>query len=416
MHSSPGDQVEHRMAEAWIDLPFWNRIFDVMNKKKLDALIASTPENVSYLCDIPRVPGVVSESDVHGVVFRDKGSEPAAIMPAVAVDQWAQSTSPIKDVKIYGEFYYYKTEPLNYKSLSEAERKVVDIYFGHPRAREILDAVVNVFRERGIVKGRVGFDEVNMPTTRIRGIQKKLPRIKFTPAHGVFQEIRMVKSTDEIEKIRRAVEVTEKGIQAVLDAAKLGVPNSDLVLTYETTVKKHGCKPHFASIGAGSEGALVNHLPSPYMLKKGDTIRIDCNAVYSNYLSDVGRNAVVEVVSDKARKYCEALIDGVNAMEAVTQPGIKLAEVFREGVSTVRRSGIHHYERQNVGHSLGLQVVEPPVIMRDSNIEVQEDMVIAIETPYYELGFGSFNPEDTVRITKHGIEKLSKMENRLYVV
>jgi Xaa-Pro aminopeptidase len=58
--------------------------------------------------------------------------------------------------------------------------------------------------------------------------------------------------------------------------------------------------------------------------------------------------------------------------------------------------------------------VETPLISPTTNAKLQEDMVIAIETPYYELGFGAFNPEDTVRVTKSGFEKLSKMENKLY--
>jgi len=395
-------------------LPYWERIYDIMRKRNLDALIASTPDNVSYLCDIPQLPGVVSEADVHGIVFGDKGKEPALVMPAVACDQWAQSASPITDVRVYGEFYYYKNDPLDFQSLSEPEKKIIDTYFGRPRSQNIVEGVVGIFRERDLLKGHVGFDEKNMPSSRMRSIQRKFPKIEFTPACAVFQEIRMVKSVDEIDRIRRAVEATEKGIEAVMGAVEQGVKNSDLQFIFRTTVMRQGCTPFFAVIGAGTESAIVNHLPSEHILREGDIMRIDCNAIYRNYVSDVGRNAVLGKPTEKAQKYFDALRKGTEAIERTLRPGVPFSELFKVAVATVQKSGIPNYHRQNTGHSLGLQVVETPLISPTTNAKLQEDMVIAIETPYYELGFGAFNPEDTVRVTKSGFEKLSKMENKLY--
>ena len=387
----------------------------MLNEQKLEALIASSPENVSYLCDIPQVPGVVSEAEVHGFAFSE-GLEAALVIPAVALDQWAQSNSSIRDVRIYGEFYYYKSHPLKYDTLSSTERKIVDVYFGQPRARDIIEAVVDIFREKGIYKGRIGFDERNTPASRIRLMQKKLPKIRFVPASDIFKEIRMIKSAEEIERIRKAVKATERGIQAVLDASKPGVKNRELQLVYRTTVMQHGCMPFFGVIGTGTESAVVNHLPSEHVLQVGDIMRIDCNAIYKNYLSDVGRNATLGPPTDKAHRVFSALRKGTAEMERIIKPGVKCSELFKVAVSTVRKTGIGDYQRQNTGHSIGLQVVEPPLISSKSSIRLREDMVMAIEAPYYELGFGAFNPEDTIRVTKNGFEKLSKMENKLYVL
>jgi len=387
-----------------------------MDERQLDALIASSPENVSYLADIPRLPGVMDAVDVHVVVFRDLRRDPAIIMPAVSLDHYAQSTSEIKDVRIYSPFYYFKTEGLDYARLSEAERKLAKIYFGQPLTKGLVESLVQVLRERGIVKGKIGFDETNVNASRIVTLKQALPRTSIVRAKRIFEEIRMIKSEEEVERIRKAVEATEKGIQAVMDAAKPGVVNRELQFVYQTTVMRHGCVPHFAAIAAGTEGALVNHLPSDHVLKDGDTIRIDCNAMYRNYLSDVGRNAVLGRPSEKVEKYCQALIAGLGALEQTVRPDVKLSNLFEKAVTSVRKSGIPHYQRQNVGHSIGLQVVEPPVITPDNDLELQENMVIAIETPYYEIGFGSFNPEETILVTKGGLERLTKTANRLYVL
>jgi len=387
----------------------------VLHQRDLDAIVASSPENVSYLCDIPQLPGVVSESQVHGIAFSER-MEPTLVIPAVALDQWAQSDSLIKDVKIYGEFFYCKNDTLNRDNSSSAERKIAKIYFGQPRASDVADALVGVFRERGFVKGRIGFDESNVPTARMRLLQRKFPRVRFVPAREAFEEMRMIKSPEEIERIRKAVKATERGIQAVLEASGPGVSNRELQITYRTTVMREGCTPFFGVIGTGTESAIVNHLPSEYILQKGDIMRIDCNAIYKNYLSDVGRNATLGPPTLKEQKLFNALSMGVKKMEQMIKPGIKCCELFKAAVSTVQKSGIDHYRRQNTGHSIGLRVVEPPLISSTSNTRLRENMVIAIEAPYYELGFGGFNPEDTVRVTKSGVEKLSIMENKLYLV
>ncbi len=390
-------------------------MLEAMNMNKLDALVASTPENVSYLCDIPQVPRVVSEAEAHGVTFRE--GEPALVIPAVAVDQWAQSESPVKDVKTYGEFYYYKTEPLDYGALSRAEKRIADVYFGHPgRKREIVAALVELFRERDLVKGRVGFDEMHVPTSRLRLIKKKLPKVRFVAANSIFQEIRMVKSPDEIERIRKAVEATEQAIQAVMEASKPGVKNTELQSIYRTTIMRQGCIPFFGVIGAGTESAIVNHLPSEYVLQEGDIMRIDCNATYKNYVSDVGRNAVIGTPTDKAQKYFDALRKGTEEMETRnSDPGSRSLNCSRL-LYPLYENQESSSTRDRTLATLGLQVVEPPIISPKCSTKLLEDMVIAIETPYYELGFGAFNPEDTVRVTKNGSEKLSTTENKLYAL
>jgi len=387
----------------------------VLHQHKLDAILGSSPENVSYLCDIPQVPGVVSESQVYGIAFTGK-TEPALVIPAVALDQWAQSDSPISDVRIYGEFYYYKSARLNRDALSTAERKIVDVYFNQPRDRDLIDTLVDVFRERGVVKGRIGFDESHVSAARIQAFKRRFPRVRFVPANIAFKEMRMIKSAEEIERIRKAVKATERAIQAVMEASRPGVTNHELQFIYRTTVMREGCTPFFGVIGTGTESAIVNHLPSEHILQIGDIMRMDCNAIYKNYLSDVGRNATLGPPTPKAQKFFDALNEGVKEMEQMIRPGVKCSELFKAAVSTVRKSGIDHYQRQNTGHSIGLEVVEPPLLSSTSDTRLRENMVIAIEAPYYELGFGAFNPEETVRVTKNGMEKLSTMENKLYLL
>ncbi len=387
-----------------------------MEQYDLAAIIASSGENVSYLSDIPRLPAVMDTIDICVVAFRDQRKEAAIIIPTVAADQYAQSDSKIKEVRTYNPFFYYKSENADLSKLSEAERRIAKIYFKQHFAASIAQSLFSLLKSRDILHGKVGYEKNTSAAKEIRTITKKAPHLTLKSCEKLFQLARLVKTKEEIERIRTAVSATEDGIQAVLDFAKPGVENRELQYVFQTTVMKRDCTVLFAAIAAGTEGALVNHLPSKYKLQKGDVVRMDCNVLYKNYVSDVGRNAVLGVADSKSKRIFGALLAGVEKMTEIAKPGIRVAELFRAGISTTRSSGLLTYQRQHIGHSLGIQVVEPPLISPDFDTELQENMIIAIESPYYEIGFGSFNPEDTVLITRSGSSKLTQTTNQLYSI
>ena len=88
------------------------------------------------------------------------------------------------------------------------------------------------------------------------------------------------------------------------------------------------------------------------------------------------------------------------------KPGIAVSQGFREAVREVRLRGIPHYNRHNTGHGIGLTPYEAPVIS-DSDIVLEENMVVNSETPYPEIGFGSLSIENTYVLKSGGNERLT---------
>jgi Xaa-Pro aminopeptidase len=85
-------------------------------------------------------------------------------------------------------------------------------------------------------------------------------------------------------------------------------------------------------------------------------------------------------------------------------------------VETVRREGIPHFKRSHVGHGIGVDGYDPPNIADSSKDVLEENMVICVETPYYELGFAGLQVEDMVRVTKDGAESLMSLNTALRIV
>ena len=85
-------------------------------------------------------------------------------------------------------------------------------------------------------------------------------------------------------------------------------------------------------------------------------------------------------------------------------------------VENVRKAGIPHYERNHVGHGIGIECYDLPNITALSDDVLEEGMVLNVETPYYELGFGGVQVEDTLLVTKSGFQKLTRNDRDLFIL
>jgi Xaa-Pro aminopeptidase len=82
-------------------------------------------------------------------------------------------------------------------------------------------------------------------------------------------------------------------------------------------------------------------------------------------------------------------------------------------MDAVRKAGLPHYRRNHVGHGIGLDGYEVPALTESSTDVLTPGMVMCIETPYYELGFGGFQVEDMVLVTETGVESFMTLPRDL---
>ena len=113
----------------------------------------------------------------------------------------------------------------------------------------------------------------------------------------------------------------------------------------------------------------------------------------------------------------ELLVEkGVLSAYDVIKPGLKVSELFNHVVETVRREGISHFKRSHIGHGIGVDGYDPPNISDSSGELLEENMVVCIETPYYELGFAGLQVEDMVLVRKNGAQSLMTLPTGLRIV
>lgn len=397
-----------------------------MEQHSLDALIASYAPNVFYLSEFPLHPvcagppcPCLCDIPLHVVLPLEKSIEPAIILPMIQLDYYFASSSWIKDFRCYGEFYVFKAEDLNLAKLSPLEARLIEA-IPLKSTPTITETLVDVINEKGLSRGRLGLDERGLTLDRFERIKRGLSSAKILKASKIFNEIRLVKTSEEISRMRKAAEINIKAERAVFDSVSPGVTERELNEVYASVVRKEQAFPVYPIIAGGTRGGVVvtpGWQPSKHPLKRGDVIRIDCDLTYRNYYSDVARTVVIGQASEKLKKYHTALRAGNDEAVHAIAPGEKASRIYNVAMEKVRE-GIPHYKRPHVGHGIGIECYNPLLSFAPlCNIELQEGMAINLETPYYELGFGGINIEQTILVTKKGCEDLAAgFSKELYVL
>jgi len=275
-----------------------------------------------------------------------------------------------------------------------------------------------VLTEAGLTRGTVGCDERGLDPALVEALERRLPDVAFVRAAAVFRQIRMVKTPEEIARLTQAVRITEEAIAEAAGGAREGMAQREMSLAFEVAQVRRGAQPNMGHVGFGRSGALgMLNFPED-RLRRGDLIRFDVGCIHRGYASDTARTFALGRPADKALKYYDATLAGEDRAIGMIAPGVTAAEVFGATVEAVRRAGIPHYRRQHVGHGIGVGLAgyDPPLLAPGDRTVLEPGMVLEVETPYYELGMGGLQVEDTVVVTEEGCRVVTTLSRRLEIL
>lgn len=385
----------------------------IMTEQSLDALVATSPDNVTYASGYWAMshwarPG---GPQVYAVLPADSASTPCLVSGSGNLDHVVDGEAWVTEVYRYG-FFATRTDGAD---LSPLERRYAAL-LESPDHGDAATALVAALRDRKLERGRLAIEETAIQPAILDRVRRELPHAEIVPGARVLRAIRTIKTPEEIERLRGAVRATERGIKAALALARPGVPERELLAEFERTVITAGGVPVSSMcIGSGPRSALSNCQAGDRRLVEGEVIRFDGGVRFRWYRSDIARIAALADPGERVRRYYAALRAGAERGIAAIRPGVPCAEIFRLVMETVRREGIPHFERSHVGHGIGINNYDAPDLAPRSDEIIEEGMVLCVETPYYELGFAGLQLENTVVVRAHGAESLMSLDNDLRV-
>jgi Xaa-Pro aminopeptidase len=388
------------------------RLKELMSRDKLDAVIATCPENVTYLSGFWAMSQWVRRGPQAYVLLPNDSHQPCIIANSGILDLVPDQNPWVTDIRRYGYFQIDVDQSAQLDAADQLQQKL----FGSHAYKDSVDALVAAMKEMKLERATVGLDEMGITPQCLDQLKSALPDAKFVRCFALFERTRSIKTPGEVDILRHAARVTERAIDAALAVAKEGVTEREMLREFNACLAKNDAAPVVGCIGFGNRSAMINVQPSDRKLKQGDLIRFDVGGRYKHYRSDMSRGGNLGEPPAKIAKYYRAVEKGVLRGYDIIKPGLKVSDLFKDIVATVQREGIPHFARSHVGHGIGVDGYDPPNIAENSKDVLEENMVVCIETPYYELGFAGLQVEDMVRVTKDGAESLMTLPTALRIV
>jgi Xaa-Pro dipeptidase len=384
-----------------------------MARENLDAILATTPENVAYLTGF----GVEhyyqwrgGRHPVFAILTQDGDCE--LIVPRGFLDLVAQQHgSDSARLSLFGEFHM--TPPSAGASLWDEEAAYMDLVASATLFSDPLDAIIAAFQRLGAQ--RIGFDDHRLRPAELAALQAVLPGTDWRPAYDTLRQVRMVKTTDEVERLERANHVTADALLGTLALVEPGVGVQVLRDCYASHVAGQQGMPTLMTLAAGPRRAFGSGAASDYRLRAGDILRMDVGCTWAAYHADLCRVISLGPPDAKHRAYYAALLAGHRTAVDMLRPGVAANEVFTAAASAVRAGGIPHFQRHHCGHGIGLEGYDAPLLAPGDSTVLEEGTVVNVEMPYYELGWGGLNVEDTYVVTASGSRRVGSLSQDIFV-
>lgn len=243
--------------------------------------------------------------------------------------------------------------------------------------------------------------------------------VKLSEAADLIWQLRMVKSTTEIEDKRTALEISTSSFREALAELRFGTTEKDFArdLTLRMIAKGASSVP-WLPVRFGTKDFAYSLPPSNRALCDGDFIWVDIGAVYGTAISDVNRIAKAgNPTAEQETAYAEVRKMTIATLSAI-RPGMTGAEVYGifERLAKGSSIGLPSATASRIGHGGGINLTEPPSISPTSDEVLEEGMIIHIE-PKYEIRNGVFQLEEVVVVNSNGAEFLTQTaEERLPIV
>jgi Xaa-Pro aminopeptidase len=252
-------------------------------------------------------------------------------------------------------------------------------------------------------------------------LKDKLPDTTFVESSQVMNEAVVVKDAAEIERIRKAAEIADKGMQAALDALAVGVTETAVLGAAEKAMREFGSMWNWPitggdEIASGYRGGYSRcgcTPPSNKVIREGEIVMIDLHCTYDLYYSDLSFNVVMGRASDEQRRMMEIFVDLAYTLLDSICAGVKIGDVVQKVMEKLNKTEFAHHTPPVFGHGLGIVGHEwyPPLAPFEpwSSYELKENMVEELYLQLNKPGIGGFRLEVPVLIKKDGCEKLTRM-------
>ena len=359
----------------------------LMGENNLEILLLTSPHNFRYFTGLDSY-------------FWESPSRPWFIL-------LTQKNDPIAVVPSIGENALKKTWIKNIETWESPNPEDEGI-------TKLINVILSINKEKcsiGCEMGKESF--LRMFIKDFNKLTNSLPKHKFVDGSSIIWKLRMIKSDEEINKIKKITKIASKAFDNLYNEIYIGQSEIEITRIMKKKLLELGADYTLYMSCASGPGGYDQIIcdPSDRKLQNGDILVIDTGTTLDGYFCDFDRNFGFGKIDEKA-------LEAYNLLWEATEMGIKAAKPGNtcKDINQVMQKTLKQNNSTNnigrMGHGLGLQLTEPPSIMSNDNTIIEENMILAIE-PCLEYEPGKMLVlEENILITNNGNQILTSRTPR----
>lgn len=359
------------------------RLEQLIKQSGLDGFLVTNPTNIFYLTGFK---GLLSTDRESYLVF---SLYPTKHQRGVA-----------KPTLITARLYQSEAKELQSENLSVAIAR---------ERNEMMKLIIEFLAK----SKKVGFEQNDLLFGEYQELKKSL-RVKLVPFGDLVENLRIIKTTDEIKKIEKAQIISQKVFTAVLKTLKIGQTEEEIADNLQKIIKSLGGQGlAFESIiASGPNSGKPHHATGKRKIVKGDILLLDFGAKYENYHADLSRTIFLGKASDKQKNIYKHVYDAQQKAIKKIAKGTKSNEAYHLANDHFKVQKLDEYFMHGLGHGIGLEIHEEPYLRPSGETLLQENMVFSVEPGLY-FPWGGVRIEDLIVIKNGRAKVLGNLQENL---
>ena len=289
--------------------------------------------------------------------------------------------------------------------------EVLEVNRENPYSKRLNDAIADF----GVTA--LGYEEVYLTMAEFMGYEKKL-NAKLVPYNDKIASFRSVKEEYELERMRKAQDITDKAFAEVLSRIEVGMTEKQLCAELIYCLLKNGADglAFDPIVVSGPNTSLPHGVPGDRKIQEGDFITMDFGALYAGYCADMTRTVAVGYVTDEMEKVYKIVLQAQLAGLAASKAGTIGKDIDGAARKVITDAGYGPYFGHGYGHGVGLEIHESPSPAGRNENPMPAGAVCSAEPGIYLPGKFGVRIEDVVIFREDGHENITASPKNLIIV
>ncbi|NDV64583.1 Xaa-Pro peptidase family protein [Bacteroides sp. 224] len=309
------------------------------------------------------------------------------------------------------------------------------------------EQIIDILKEEGLpIPQTLMLEGDELSYNEYVRLEKIFPESTIVNGTPIIRQARSIKTELEIEMFRRAGIAHTKVYEKIPSVYREGMTDTEFSIEIERLMRLGGCLGIFRVFGQSMEIFMGSLLvgdnaasPSPYdfalggqgadislpvgangkLMKAGESIMVDYGGNFNGYMCDMSRVFSIGKLSDEAYKAHQVCLDIQEKVISMAKPGAVCEDLYNAAIEVVTQAGFADnfmgvsQKAKFIGHGIGLEINEAPVLAPRNKQELEPGMIFALEPKIVLPGVGPLGIENSWVVTTEGVEKLTLCEEKV---